>query len=188
MEFWYPELIKMADGVLLVLDLASPKQPEMFQTIRAKLAEKKVEIVAEENEPSLETTVFKKKTLIVANKSDLPQASKNFAALENDLPPEFRMITVSASRGDNLEELRKGIFTFLDILRVYSKVPGKKVEFNEPFVFKKGSNLMDMAKSVHKDFSQKLKYARIWGKNKYQGQKVNRNYVLEDEDIIELHI
>jgi ribosome-interacting GTPase 1 len=47
---------------------------------------------------------------------------------------------------------------------------------------------MDMAKSVHKDFSLKLKYARIWGKGKYQGQKVNRDYELQDEDIIELHI
>jgi hypothetical protein len=47
---------------------------------------------------------------------------------------------------------------------------------------------MDMAKSVHKDFAQKLKFARIWGTGKYQGQKVNHEYLLQDEDIIELHI
>jgi ribosome-interacting GTPase 1 len=45
-----------------------------------------------------------------------------------------------------------------------------------------------MAQAVHKDFAQRLKFARIWSENKYEGQKVNRNYVLEDEDIIELHI
>jgi len=188
MEFWYPEMIKMADGILLVLDLASPKQLEVFQTIRTKLAEKKVEIAGEEKDSWQGINGFQKKTLVAANKIDLPQAPENLAALEKDLPPEFTIVTVSASRGDNLEELRKGIFDFLDILRVYSKVPGKKVEFNEPFVFRKGSNLMDLAKAVHKDFARKLKYARIWGKNKYQGQKVNRDYILEDEDIIELHL
>ena len=45
-----------------------------------------------------------------------------------------------------------------------------------------------MAKAVHKDFAHSLKFARIWGKEKYQGQKVNRDYILKDEDVIELHI
>jgi len=47
---------------------------------------------------------------------------------------------------------------------------------------------MDFARTVHQDFAQKMKYARIWSKKKYQGQMVNRDHVLEDEDIIELHI
>ncbi len=45
-----------------------------------------------------------------------------------------------------------------------------------------------MAKAVHMDFARILKYARIWNKAKYQGQMVNRDHILEDEDIIELHI
>ena len=47
---------------------------------------------------------------------------------------------------------------------------------------------MDMAKAVHRDFAQNLRFARTWSKNKYQGQKVNRDHILEDEDVIELHI
>lgn len=47
---------------------------------------------------------------------------------------------------------------------------------------------MDMAERIHKDFAHKLKYARVWGSNKYDGQKVTRDYVLQEEDIIELHI
>ncbi len=188
MEVWYPELIKATDGILLVLDLGSSGQADVFRTIQKKLAEKRIEFVPEEKESSQAANIFQKKTLIAANKVDLPQAAENLVALKKGLPSELKMSPVSASGGDNLEELKKDIFMFLDILRVYSKVPGKKVEFKEPFVFRKGSNLMDMAKAVHKDFSQKLRYARIWGKNKYQGQKVNRDYILEDEDVIELHI
>jgi hypothetical protein len=76
----------------------------------------------------------------------------------------------------------------LYIIRVYSKIPGKKADLNDPFTLPVGSTVMDMARVVHKDFSLKLRFARIWGKNTYDGQRVNRNHVLEDEDIIELHI
>jgi ribosome-interacting GTPase 1 len=78
--------------------------------------------------------------------------------------------------------------SFLQIIRVYSKAPGKKADFDAPFTLKRGSSVLDMAKSVHLDFARKLKYARIWSKTKYQGQMVNRDHILEDEDIIELHI
>jgi hypothetical protein len=47
---------------------------------------------------------------------------------------------------------------------------------------------MDLAKAVHKDFAQNLKYARLWRQDKVQGQMVNRDYSLEDEDILELHV
>ncbi|MBE0449038.1 MAG: hypothetical protein IBX64_13270 [Actinobacteria bacterium] len=37
-----------------------------------------------------------------------------------------------------------------------------------------------MAKAVHMDSAQKLKYARIWSKAKYRGQMVNREHIFED--------
>jgi ribosome-interacting GTPase 1 len=128
------------------------------------------------------------KTLIVANKKDLPSAEENYSVIKKALESKFNPIPVSASSGDGLEYLKKKIFSMLQVIRVYSKIPGKKVDFNDPYTLKKGSSVMTMAKTVHKDFSQNLKYARIWSKSKYQGQKVNRNHILEDEDIIELHI
>jgi ribosome-interacting GTPase 1 len=41
---------------------------------------------------------------------------------------------------------------------------------------------------VHKDFAVRLKFARIWGKEKYDGQMVQRDYVVQEEDVIELHV
>lgn len=188
MEAWHPELLKAADGILFLLDSGSPDQAKVYQALRDKLKEKKIEIVAHSSSTPPDSMAFFKRCLIVANKIDLLSAAENLLALKMALEPKFQLIPVSASRGDNLEELKKGIFVFLDVLRVYSKVPGKKVSFDEPFIFKRGSTLMDMTKAVHKDFTRKLKYARIWSKNKYQGQKVDRDYILEDEDVIELHI
>ncbi len=47
---------------------------------------------------------------------------------------------------------------------------------------------MDMAKAVHKDFAEKLQYARVWNASGLDGLRVNRDYVLSDEDVVELHI
>jgi hypothetical protein len=188
MEFWYPEMIKVSNGILFILDAASSHQAALFQELRESLREKKIEICGESSSINVEEKLFLIKALIIANKIDLATAKDNLTRLKNAVEPEFTLFPVSAYRGDNLEELKKRIFLFLDVLRVYSKIPGKKVDLDDPFIFKRGSTLMDMTKAVHKDFAQKLKYARIWSKNKYQGQKVNRDYVLEDEDVIELHI
>jgi ribosome-interacting GTPase 1 len=48
---------------------------------------------------------------------------------------------------------------------------------------------MDMARAVHKDFAEKLGFARVWSNDgALEGLRVNRDYVLRDEDIVELHI
>jgi ribosome-interacting GTPase 1 len=33
-----------------------------------------------------------------------------------------------------------------------------------------------------------MKYARIWGSEKYIGQRVEKDHILEDRDILEIHI
>jgi len=39
----------------------------------------------------------------------------------------------------------------------------------------------------NEELSQKLNYARIWGKTVHDGQMVQRDYVMNDGDIIEIH-
>ena len=65
---------------------------------------------------------------------------------------------------------------------------GKEPDFSEPVILRKGSTVEDAGYSVHKDFVKKMKFARIWGSEKYQGQMVKRDYVLHDGDVIEFHI
>jgi hypothetical protein len=71
---------------------------------------------------------------------------------------------------------------------VYTKAPGKPVDRSAPFVLGHGSTVMDAARMVHKDFAEHLRYARIWGSERFEGQMANREHVLEDEDVIEFHI
>ena len=67
------------------------------------------------------------------------------------------------------------------------KPPGKKLDKKDPFVLPRGSTVLDLAGAVHRDLSDQLRYARIWGANTYPGQTVQRHHVLSDADILELH-
>jgi uncharacterized protein len=194
METWHPELIKNGDIILMVLSLDQSEPAEDFLTLQDILKEKRIKFIP----PHVKTenmgknqekeALFQKKCLIVLNKCDIAAWEEKEKLLQEFLDPGFSSIPVSAAEKINLDTLKQQIYSSLHILRVYSKIPGKKPSFNDPFVFKKGSTMMDMAKAVHKDFAEKLRFARIWGEKKYEGQKVNRDYILEDGDIIELHI
>ena len=57
-----------------------------------------------------------------------------------------------------------------------------------PFILEVGSTVLDAAAAVHKDFAESLKAARLWGSGKFDGQQVQRDYVLHDGDILELRL
>ncbi len=188
MEAWHSELIKASDGVILILDGSSEDAPFDLEVIKERLSERNVKMVPENMDIPFEKKQFWKRTIIIANKKDKFTSAATLDLLKETVGFEFDVLAVSVAENTNIDLLKKKIFQYLRILRVYSKTPGKQVDHKYPFVFKQGSTLIDMARSVHKDFAENLKYARIWGKGKYQGQKVNREYVLQDEDVIELHI
>ncbi|MFB0565649.1 MAG: GTPase [Candidatus Aminicenantaceae bacterium] len=189
MESWLLEMIKESDGILILLDLSDSSPINTLKVLLSGLKEKKIELISEK-EKTIETEVrfFPKRALVVANKKDVLLNDNDFTTLKGFCKGKFNLISLSALHRDGLDELRKHIFLMLDVIRVYSKIPGKKADLNAPYTLKRGSSVLDMAREVHKDFTQKLKYARIWSKNKYQGQMVNRDHILEDEDILELHI
>ena len=48
--------------------------------------------------------------------------------------------------------------------------------------------MADFAGKIHRDFVVKMKSARVWGASVYDGQMVQRDYLLQDGDVIELQI
>ncbi len=183
------EVVKAADAVLLVVDLADQDSADVVEKLLANLKERRVEFIAADQPLPAERTQFVKRAIAPANKCDAPEAPDNLLFLKEYFGDRLTLQPVSASRGDGIEDLRREIFLFLDIIRTYSKVPGKKPTFDDPFALKKGTTVGEMARAVHKDFVEKFKYARVWRKDSlYQGQSVNRDFVLEDGDVVELHI
>jgi hypothetical protein len=189
MEPWFAEMLKTADAVLLVADLGDADTAPLLNGILAKLREKKVEFAGADADIPPEKGPFLKRTLLAANKADLDPEGKVFAGLGVLLEEPFEKLAVSALTGFHLHELKRRIFSLLHVVRAHSKAPGKKAELDSPFALRKGSTVLDMARAVHKDFAEKLDFARVWSKDgTIEGQRVNRDHVLNDEDVVELHI
>src|SRR4029450_2166964 len=116
-------------------------------------------------------------------------ASKDMCDILQELyGTRWPTLAVSATHGHNLEVLRRELYALLDIVRVYTKAPGKKPDLTAPFTMPRGSTVVEVAATVHKDFAAHLKFARIWGTEKYDGQMVQRDYVVQEGDVIELHM
>ena len=135
-----------------------------------------------------ENSVFCKKTLLLANKIGEKNAPDNFEILKEFYGHRFPILGISVLRNRNVDQFKRRIFELLEIIRVYTKTPGKEVDFNDPIILPINSTVEDAALSIHKDFAQKLQYAKLWGEGKYDGQRVTKTFQLVDGDIIEFHI
>jgi hypothetical protein len=184
-ESWVYQIIRNADAALLVVDLNDPDLLEDLETTLAELAKSKLHMG---RGPKPEVVGWmQKKALLVGNKRDLAGADADLEILRDLYGERFEIVAISAETGEGLEALRHTVFDSLELVRVYTKAPGHKVEKTAPYVLKRGSHLVDLAAAVHHDFVAQLKYARVWGHGKFEGQMVNRDYVLADKDVIELH-
>jgi ribosome-interacting GTPase 1 len=97
-------------------------------------------------------------------------------------------VPISVVMGRNLERLKKAVFEGLGVIRVYAKPQGKPPDMSAPFILKRGSTVEELAAKVHRDFLDKLIAARVWGSAEFDGQMVQRDYVLQDRDVVELRI
>jgi len=185
-DFWLPPLLRRADALLIMVDLADAPEAQMEAVIK-QLDKMRITIGGGAKE-DVESTSWHKKALIIGNKLDLDNAQSGYTALKNRYGKQLPLIAISAKEGTGLEELKLKLYQLLDVIRVYTKAPGKKPVFTDPVVLPRGSTLEDAAAEVHKDFRDRLKYARLWGSGKHDGIMVKRDHVMQDGDIIELHM
>ncbi len=182
---WMRSSIRYADLLMLVVDLSVDPLTD-FDTVRSELSAMRVEPVALGDGMDEDAMVLRKKAVLVGNKLDEQDASENLELLEQDCAGRLPVVAVSATTGAGLEGLRRLLFDRLDVIRVYTKPPGKDPDFTEPTVLKTGSTVDDLAALIHKELRAKLKYAVLWGSGKFGGQRVGRQHVLRDGDVVEL--
>ncbi len=187
-ESYMHEIVKHADATFIVIDLQSPLVLEELDAVLRRLEEKKVYLASPDFSNFSMPNFRFCKAIIAGNKFETQEAEENFSVLKEFYENRFELIHISVEKGINLELFKETCFKILDIIRVYTKEPGKKPDFTSPFTLKRGSKVEDLASLIHKDFAYKLSYARIWGKGKFDGQRVHRSHILGDGDIVELHI
>ncbi|MCX5800002.1 MAG: 50S ribosome-binding GTPase [Candidatus Eisenbacteria bacterium] len=129
-----------------------------------------------------------RKALVVANKVDVTVQSETLTLVKEYLGQSMKVVPFSALTGEGTGTLGSQVFEMLALVRVYTKVPGKKPDLNRPFVLPGGSTILDVARLVHKDFAANLRFAKTWGAGVFDGQFVERDHVVSDKDVVELHL
>jgi hypothetical protein len=189
------DLIRGSDLILLVVDLQADPVQQLEDTI-ALLQEHRI-VPRHLKDRYIEQRPFDRlrtprltfvPLLVLVNKNDDEDSDEDFEIFCELLEDDWPLLPVSATTNRYLERLKQVVFERLEIIRVYSKPPGKEPDLSAPFVLKKGSTVAEFAGKVHKDFSERLKSARVWGNGVYDGQMVRRDHVLHDGDAVELRI
>ncbi len=182
-EAWLPNVARHADALVFVVDLAADNSPgEQFSHLRKSLKDHDINIVPEKaGDDDLPDEEWVKRTIVIGNKTDL-------AGEIPDCIGEFPVIPVSAGKGEGIASLPPLLFRMLRIVRVYTKLPGKKPDMEKPFVLPIGASVGDFCRLVHKDFARKLRFARLWREGSFQGIQVHQEHDVTDGDIFELHL
>lgn len=189
MESFLHGLIRSADLALLLVDVGNDDGIERLQEVLDKLSQTKTRLARESSLDERDVGLSYTRTFLVPTKIDLPGWQERLALLHELIAIDFPEYPISAQQALGLEPLREAIYRSLDVVRVYSKLPSAKhPDMDRPFTLRRGSTLAEMAALVHKDFVDRLKFARVWGSAVHDGTVVKGDYVLNDKDIVELHM
>jgi ribosome-interacting GTPase 1 len=200
---WLGSALQSADACLLVVDLSDPDCLRHIEFTQAALRDRKVVLDTEwpvdartgdtaNAGTADEADVFALQlpTLLIANKADLLEhPDTDVEALAELEEPHFPTLLTSAETGRGLGELGAWLWRALGLVRVYTKSPGKAVTHDRPFTLRRGQRTVgDVARLVHREMEQTLRYARVWGRSvAADGQHVGRDHLLDDRDVVELH-
>ena len=178
--------LRNADLIVIIIDLSLEPTNQVEAALQG-LGEARIEPLTD---GAIQVTPgsYPRRMLIVGNKNDLEGSNGNWEILRSQYAKLFPLASISAKEGSGLEEFKRAVYQALNIIRVYTKTPGSKVDLSDPMILEKGSTLEEAAEGLHKDFRQNLKYAVVWGSGKYDGQRASKDHILQDGDIVEFHI
>lgn len=180
--------------IILIGRLVNCTMRDVEELLRSyRVADAIVRISGETTLDEVEDAIFEstiyKPAIIVANKIDLEGSVANLKLLESYVDDKLPILAVSSENKCGLQKLGENVFNVLNIIRVYTKEPNEKKFSKKPFILKRDSTVYNLAKSIHSDFSKKFSFAKVWAKRLvFSPQKVGSAFVLEDGDIVEIHV
>ena len=183
---WVYNLVRNADAVCLVADLTDDPAGQA-EILLEEMAERGIQGRGRPQPGQSGEERTRIKTVFLAgSKLDLPGGSEGLRELGAALGDGFPVVGISAREGTGTDAFLRAAFEALARVRVYTKAAGKTPDLSSPFVFRQGTTVQDMAREIHKDLAGRLRAARIFCDDKYDGQRVGKDFVLRDGDVIEL--
>jgi small GTP-binding protein len=126
---------------------------------------------------------IEKPALLAATRSDEaePDALRRLAVAF----PDLDVIPVSIIDEASLDAFRAAVWRLTGLLRVRLRKDGTLDE--EPLALHPGATVTDVADWVHHDLGRSFTAARVWGTSaRFDGQRVGRDYMVADNDIVEI--
>jgi small GTP-binding protein len=146
---------------------------------RAGTASHELEVVRHE----VAAAGIEKPSLIALTRADEANGTESEAigATGSDLP----ILRVSILDDASLEALRAGIWQLTGLIRVRLRVNGETAD--EPLAMRPPASVEAVADAVHHDLAASFVGARVWGASaRFDGQRVGRDHVVADNDVVEI--
>jgi len=177
---------RQCDLILVVVNLAASDVLDQWELCRQFLREHRFCPAPDDETPEDVYAHLRRPVMLTCTHLDLV-APEDVTVFREMCGADCAVLSVSIHQPESLKHFARRVFEALQIVRVYSKLPGKDPDRDEPFTLPRGATVYDLAHKIHRELAEKLRYARAWGVGKYPGQQVPRDYPLEDKDVIELH-
>ncbi|XP_037092014.1 GTP-binding protein 128up-like [Pollicipes pollicipes] len=97
-------------------------------------------------------------------------------------------VPISAHHKWNFDDLLEKMWDYLQLLRLYTKPKGQLPDYETPVVLPRSKHAVeDFCNKIHRTIIKEFKYALVWGESvKHQPQKVGKEHVLCDEDVVQI--
>jgi uncharacterized protein len=187
MDQWIADMMRRADILAVLLDLQADPLQQYEETL-SLLESLRIFADGGPVPEDRKKPLFIKKILILLNKMDDQKVEEDYKVFLELVGTNLPCLGISTRTGRNLAEFLQLLYKVAGIIRVYTKAPGKQPDVTAPFVLPAESTLEDLAAKIHKDFVSKLKFAKIWGTAVYDGMMVQKEYILQDGDVVEMHL
>ena len=195
---WIVNALQPADAALLVVDVGTPECLDLLGGLMSALAARKISLVPEWKRPDPGVVAGNGEeiadpfairlpaALVAARADESPDAEEELEVLQDLLEIRYPAMAVSARTGAGLEVLAKWLFESLEVVRVYTKAPGRPPDYGQPFTVRRGDTVHDVARMVHKEIAESLRFGRLWRNGATNGRQVGRDFRVADRDVLEL--
>jgi uncharacterized protein len=158
-------VLRGADAMVLCHDASAPI--DQLRTVRAELAAAGIALPM----------------LLAATKVD--EAPADAVARLTEALPDLPVVSVSVLDDPSLDAFRDAVWRLTGLIRVFLRHHGH-VEA-EPISLHPPATVADVAREIHHDLEQGCRGGRVWGPSaRFAGQRVGREHVVEDGDVVEV--
>jgi small GTP-binding protein len=131
----------------------------------------------------IELAEIEKPAFLAATRADeaSPEAIARLRAAYADL----EVVPISIIDEASLAAFSDAVWRLTGLIRVRLRSNGRTDD--EPVALEDGSTVADVADSIHHDLAAQFEGARVWGPSaRFEGQRVGREHVVQDGDVVEI--